>query len=743
MILLILMQGEVHSLSITNASSHPIGHKILGILSPERHLLHDEDHRWQSGKTSRKTTTHHRSHHRKRHFGHHVPTTQLRLYTRIPHARFPEDFPLPNITVSDLHLLQSLPVEKESFLGLEDNVIIVSFPSVALATKFLDLYAVHGEIIMADYMPKYFSNKVHAMNVFLNGVLNTSSSMIPKFMETIAILDTGLDVTHPCFSSPFTPLFTLDRAISPKHFANLVSAKDDGIRKVLAYANVRFLDTGHPIETDFVDAPSGHGTHVSGIAAGSCGWDEKENSAARILFVDAQKNIPGEDDTFLAIPPSLWWILASIYETGTRISTNSWGSKGCHYNAGTYELDLFVLEHPDMILVFSAGNSGPANCTIGSPALGKNVISIGSTLNEFVSFQEHPHFNQTHVNTERDRYSPLHVSEFSSRGPTADGRIKPDVSFPGQFIKSANAGTKGESLFMQGTSQAAPSAAAAISMIAGSLKKHGHSHPSVNLVRAILLATTDNFLFTPNLFSVGARRSSSSFDLLYMLKPEREPDDLQERLSRNGFGRPILSHFLEGHISFRDHVLVRPGEPVRLCFDVTNKSPVFTVAMTYLDPPTIPTNLDDSSLLVNNIDLKVYVQQQEKTSMLSGNDKPAGDTVNNIEVVRRYFNKGDKVEIVLDTNDTFFLTLSSSLFTAYLDAVDVALAFPSTFAPTPCGSRNLLVFDPETTNIVSTTQPQSTPYPLPNSRQLYLSTVLIIVMLLVIGVIISVFLFSL
>ena len=63
-------------------------------------------------------------------------------------------------------------------------------------------------------------------------------------------------------------------------------------------------------------------------------------------------------------------------------------------------------------VVAAAGNSGPGRNTIGAPAEGANAIAVGSALN------------------------PTQLSEFSSRGPTEDGLVKPDVLAPGEFISA-------------------------------------------------------------------------------------------------------------------------------------------------------------------------------------------------------------------------------------------------------------------------------------------------------------------
>lgn len=63
-------------------------------------------------------------------------------------------------------------------------------------------------------------------------------------------------------------------------------------------------------------------------------------------------------------------------------------------------------------VVAAAGNSGPGRNTIGAPAESAHAIAVGSVRN------------------------PEQLSEFSSRGPTEDGLVKPDVLAPGEFIAS-------------------------------------------------------------------------------------------------------------------------------------------------------------------------------------------------------------------------------------------------------------------------------------------------------------------
>ncbi len=92
-----------------------------------------------------------------------------------------------------------------------------------------------------------------------------------------------------------------------------------------------------------------------------------------------------------------------------------------------------------VIPINSAGNSGPGRQTIGTPADGDSVIAVGGVR------------------------SDGRIIPFSSRGPTADNRIKPDVAAQGVVVVVA-AGTRGYNL-SQGTSFSSPMVAGIVTQI--------------------------------------------------------------------------------------------------------------------------------------------------------------------------------------------------------------------------------------------------------------------------------------
>jgi len=82
-----------------------------------------------------------------------------------------------------------------------------------------------------------------------------------------------------------------------------------------------------------------------------------------------------------------------------------------------------------MVVVFSAGNSGPTGGTIGSPGVAKNVITVGAAENvQPLGGTDGCNLLDTDANSAND------IAGFSSRGPCADGRAKPDFVAPGTHV---------------------------------------------------------------------------------------------------------------------------------------------------------------------------------------------------------------------------------------------------------------------------------------------------------------------
>lgn len=224
----------------------------------------------------------------------------------------------------------------------------------------------------------------------------------------IAIVDTGIDAAHP-------------------DFAGRIAATADFTGQGVA--------DGH-----------GHGTHVASIAAGSGAASEGRYTGvapeATILVAKVLRN--DGSGLMSGVMAGVEWAV----DQGAQVVNLSLGSPGpCD---GTDALSTICNAAVDtgVIVCAAAGNEGPAAKTVGSPGCATRVITIGASDDD-------------------DR-----VANFSSRGPTSDERVKPDVLFPGVNIIAARA--SGTSMgrpvndsytSASGTSMAAPHAAGACALV--------------------------------------------------------------------------------------------------------------------------------------------------------------------------------------------------------------------------------------------------------------------------------------
>ena len=128
-------------------------------------------------------------------------------------------------------------------------------------------------------------------------------------------------------------------------------------------------------------------------------------------------------------------LVQSSYTNGARISTNSWGANVAGaYDIDSQEYDLIIRDastaegNQEMLQIFSAGNSGSDANTIGSPGTAKNVLTVGATEN----VREQGIADGCLVDYANNADD---TAVFSSRGPTDDGRVKPDITAPGTHVQ--------------------------------------------------------------------------------------------------------------------------------------------------------------------------------------------------------------------------------------------------------------------------------------------------------------------
>ena len=162
-------------------------------------------------------------------------------------------------------------------------------------------------------------------------------------------------------------------------------------------------------------------------------------------FVKVGSSVIFDPSSFTS--PSYPKLQGDAYRDGARISANSWGADG----AGVYDVDAqaydalvrnastnFAGTNRQMVIVFSAGNAGSGTKTIDSPGSAKNVIAVGAAENvrsmstanggNSAAGNDGSSISDTGADNAND------IISFSSRGPCADGRMKPDIVAPGTHI---------------------------------------------------------------------------------------------------------------------------------------------------------------------------------------------------------------------------------------------------------------------------------------------------------------------
>ncbi|GAB9474761.1 hypothetical protein Gpo141_00011878 [Globisporangium polare] len=156
-----------------------------------------------------------------------------------------------------------------------------------------------------------------------------------------------------------------------------------------------------------------------------------------------------------------------------RVVSNSWGGAG---GRPYFQAAASAWVKAGIIPVFSQGNSGRNGCaTAGSPGDYPNVIGVGSS-------------------TEADE-----LSSYSGKGPTLNtNRRKPDISAPGQYIRSISNETDTSYMTISGTSMAAPHVTGSIALLLSA-----QPDMAIDEVKVALYTTTDQKNLKPTNYTCG------------------------------------------------------------------------------------------------------------------------------------------------------------------------------------------------------------------------------------------------
>lgn len=472
----------------------------------------------------------------------------------------------------------------------------------------------------------------------LNADVNVGGVTYQGQGEVICVADTGFDIgstdparMHPAFTNRVAHLYGLGRPGS-------------------------------------MDDPAGHGTHVCGsvlgngfspIMGGSIqGTAPQATLVMQSLYINRRETVGGapNDLNDLFRPPYEDW--------NARVHTNSWGYGLSQFgeqlaygaNSAAFEIDQFVWEHQDMVICFSAGNDGmdkkgrPDGIVdsnqIGATAAAKNCITIGASesLRQEIhaditsygqawpgDFPNDPLFSDPIANNAEGMVA------FSSRGPTAERRLKPDVVAPGTCILSARSraaprpaptdygrSSDPDWFFDGGTSMATPLVAGCCAVLRETQVKNGRPNPSAALIKALLINGAVNLTgqYSPlevtaapnNDFGFGRVNLKGSIIL-----PGPHPDS----------GGGDLPPFNKGSPPAVIHVPVPSGPPNP---GPAGPNPTNTivrrlkVTLVWTDPPEL------NGMLQNDLDLIVIAPDGSERHGNMGTS-PGFDNLNNVEQV--------------------------------------------------------------------------------------------------------------
>lgn len=433
------------------------------------------------------------------------------------------------------------------------------------------------------------------------------------------------------------------------------------------------------------DVDSGHGTHVALSVLGDGGVNGEGKGtapAARLVFqavedyVDFYGLCQGQypDGYYLiGIPSDIRNLFQQAYNAGARIHSNSWG----HAANGDYDLDCvntddFVWKNRDMTILFSAGNDGiDANGdgivdadSMGSPAAAKNLITVGASENDRQGHYEcdgslayancggmnslityggawPSDFPANPLKDDPAAGNKEQMAAFSSRGPTDDGRIKPDVVAPGTYVLSGysdmyqqgydgspnprnNAwqydgwGTPRSQYYkyMGGTSMSTPLVAGGAAVVRDFYQKAYNHAASAALVKATLINSAEDMLDENN---------DGANDNDYPIPNIHE-----------GWGRVNLANATDGSHQFVEHTAgLSTGGSASYTFQVASSGAPLKVTLVWSDYPSTEAA---SANLVNDLDLTVTAPGGTvyRGNVFGGGWSQTGgsaDRVNNVENV--------------------------------------------------------------------------------------------------------------